>query len=404
MTDGLLAPGCRRPPLRPQFASLAMTSAAKRTTTATERVPVDTILHGDCVAGMQSLPEKCVDLVFADPPYNLQLQQDLLRPDQSVVDAVRDRWDRYSSFAEYDDFTSQWLQACRRVMKDDATIWVIGSYHNIFRVGKIMMDLGFWMLNDVVWHKTNPMPNFRGTRFQSATETLIWAKKSREQKKYCFNYHAMKHLNDEKQMPNFWQIPICTGEERAKSNGRKAHSTQKPEQLLYRIIASSSEPGDLVLDPFMGSGTTAAAAKKLGRHFIGFEQEADYVAIANRRVAKISRPLFADHLLQTKSKRDRPRVKFGALIEAGLLEPGTALYSRNRKFSATVMADSHLHCALATGSIHRVGALLQGLPACNGWEFWYFEDADGRLKSIDELREAYIAQTARKNTSDAAGH
>lgn len=381
-----------------------MKPATKRTPPTPSAIPVDTILHGDCVAGMQSLPEKCVDLVFADPPYNLQLQQELLRPDLSVVDAVRDHWDQYSSFAEYDEFTARWLGACRRAMKDDAAIWVIGSYHNIFRVGRIMMDLGFWILNDVIWYKTNPMPNFRGTRFQSATETLIWAKKSFEQKKYCFNYHAMKHLNDEKQMPNFWQVPICIGEERIKLNGRKAHSTQKPEQLLYRVVASSSEPNDLVLDPFMGSGTTAAVAKKLGRHFIGYEKEAGYVAIANRRVASISRPMFADHLLQTKSKRDQPRVKFGSLIEAGMIQPGTTLYSRNRKFSATVMADSHLHSSDATGSIHRVGAVMRGMPACNGWEFWYFQDATGQLRSIDELRTAYIAEMGRENTSNVEGN
>ncbi len=377
-----------------------MRSSAKRTADSSTAIPVDAIIHGDCIAGMQSLPEKCVDLVFADPPYNLQLRQELLRPDLSVVDAVRDPWDRYSSFAEYDEFSTRWLQACRRVMKDDAAIWVIGSYHNIFRVGRIMMDLGFWILNDVIWYKTNPMPNFRGTRFQSATETLIWAKKSMEQKKYCFNYHAMKHLNDDKQMPNVWHLPLCIGEERIKLNGRKAHSTQKPEQLLYRVVAASSEPGDLVLDPFMGSGTTAAVAKKLGRHFVGYEKEAGYVEIANERIANASRPLLAEYLLQTRSKRDRPRVKFGSLIDSGLLPPGTTLFSGNRKFSATVMADSHLHCSAGTGSIHRVGALLQGLPACNGWDFWHFEDVRGQLKSIDELREAYAAQAGAENTSD----
>jgi site-specific DNA-methyltransferase (adenine-specific)/modification methylase len=363
-------------------------------------MPVDVIIHCDCVAGMQSLPEKCVDLVFADPPYNLQLQQELLRPDLSVVDAVRDHWDQYASFAEYDQFTLQWLQACRRVMKDDATIWVIGSYHNIFRVGKIMMDLGFWILNDVIWYKTNPMPNFKGTRFQSATETMIWAKKSFEQKKYCFNYHAVKHLNEEKQMQNVWQIPLCIGEERIKLNGRKAHSTQKPEQLLYRIVASSSAPNDLVLDPFIGSGTTAAVAKTLGRHYVGFEKESEYVKMAERRLASVSRPLFSEVLLQTKTKRDQPRVKFGALVECGLLPVGAKLHSRNRKFTATVMADSHLKSSDHTGSIHRVAAQLQGLPAYNGWEFWFFEGPDGQLHSIDELRSEFIERMGRENTSN----
>jgi site-specific DNA-methyltransferase (adenine-specific) len=377
-----------------------MRSTAKKTPASSNTPPLDTIIHSDCVAGMESLPERCVDLVFADPPYNLQLQQELLRPDLSVVNAVRDRWDQYSSFAEYDQFTTNWLRATRRIMKDDATIWVIGSYHNIFRVGKAMMDLGFWILNDVIWYKTNPMPNFRGTRFQSATETLIWAKKSFDQKKYCFNYHAMKHLNVDKQMQNVWQIPLCTGEERIKLNGKKAHSTQKPEQLLYRIVAASSEPNDVVFDPFMGSGTTAAVAKTLGRHYLGFEKEADYVRIAEHRLARTARPLFADTLLQTKTKREQPRVKFGAIIEAGLLRVGTTLFSRNRKFSAKIKADSYLQTADITGSIHRVAAELQGLPAYNGWEYWFYEDADGNLKSIDELRAIYIARMGGEDSEN----
>jgi len=352
---------------------------------------------------MESLPEKCVDLVFADPPYNLQLQRELLRPDLSIVEAVRDHWDQYRSFADYDEFTTNWLKATRRIMKDDATIWVIGSYHNIFRVGRIMMDLGFWILNDVIWYKTNPMPNFRGTRFQSATETLIWAKKSFDQKKYCFNYHAMKHLNEDRQMQNVWQIPLCTGEERLKLNGKKAHSTQKPEQLLYRIIAASSEPSDVVFDPFMGSGTTAAVAKSLGRHYLGFEKERDYVALAERRVAHASRPLFSDTLLQTKSKRDRPRVRFGMLVEAGLLRVGTKLFSRNRKYSALIKADSYLQSSDITGSIHRVAAELQGLPAYNGWEFWFYEDSRGNLRSIDDLRTSFIERMGRGVSENVEG-
>jgi len=341
---------------------------------------------------MQAIADKAVNLIFADPPYNLQLQNDLWRPNLTLVDAVRDDWDQFQSFQEYDEFTAAWLSECRRILKDDGTIWVIGSYHNIFRVGKIMMDLGFWILNDVVWHKTNPMPNFKGTRFQSATETLIWAKKSQEQKKYHFNYHTMKNLNDEKQMQNVWHIPLCTGEERVKKNGKKAHSTQKPEQLLYRVIASSSAPGDLVFDPFIGSGTTGAVAKKLGRHFFGIEIDDDYVDIARERIAAIPKTLFGEDVLMTKSKRDQPRVKFSSLLEVGYLQPGEHLFSKNRRHSATLKADSTLLTDKGTGSIHKAGALVQDAPACNGWDFWYFEDQDGVLKSIDVLRQKYLAK------------
>lgn len=371
-----------------------MKAAAKRIPSAPE-FPLDKIVAEDCVRGLANLPERCVDLIFADPPYNLQLQQDLLRPNLSVVDAVRDDWDQFGSFAEYDEFTLKWLTACRRVMKNDAAIWVIGSYHNIFRVGKIMMDLGFWILNDVIWHKTNPMPNFRGTRFQSSTETLIWAKKSFEQKKYCFNYHAMRNLNDEKQMQNFWQIPLCTGEERLKVNGKKAHSTQKPEQLLYRVITSSSEPNDIVLDPFMGSGTTAAVAKKLNRHFIGFEKDAGYADLARRRVEAIPPTLFDESVFLTRNKRDQPRVKFGSLIESGLLQPGCKLYSRKKSVAAVVLADGFIENNGEVGSIHRIGALVQSLPACNGWEFWHYEAAGGNLESIDVLRALYLKRQGR---------
>ncbi|MEP9411955.1 MAG: site-specific DNA-methyltransferase, partial [Candidatus Brocadia sp.] len=285
------------------------------------------IYQGNCVEVLNSLPEKSVDLIFADPPYNLQLQGELWRPNQTQVDAVDDEWDKFDDFSTYDDFTKEWLASARRVLKDDGTIWVIGSYHNIFRVGKIMMDLGFWILNDVIWYKTNPMPNFRGTRFTNATETMLWAKKSQEQKKYTFNYHVMKNLNDEKQMGNVWTIPICSGEERIKVNGKKAHSTQKPEALLYRIILSSSSVGDTVLDPFFGSGTTGAIAKKLKRNFIGIELEDKYIEVARERIDAIPTPLFEDSLLVTKSKRDEERVTFGQLIEAGYLQIGQPLYS-----------------------------------------------------------------------------
>ena len=355
----------------------------------TSQLPVNEIIQGDCVEVLKTFPEKSVDLIFADPPYNLQLRNQLLRPNQTVVDGVDDAWDQFADFAEYDAFTRNWLSECRRVLKDDGTIWVIGSYHNIFRVGTIMMDLGFWILNDVIWHKTNPMPNFRGTRFQNATETLIWAKKSAEQKKYTFNYHAMKHLNDEKQMQNIWHIPLCTGPERIRLNGKKAHSTQKPEALLYRVILASSNPGDVVLDPFFGSGTTGAVAKKLKRNYIGIELEPAYIEIARKRIDTLPMTLLDETELVTPSKRTVPRVSFGQLIESHYITVGQKVYSKDRKVVATVKADSHLLWGNVTGSIHRIAALAQNKPAFNGWEYWYCDDQEGNFISIDALRERY---------------
>jgi modification methylase len=345
----------------------------------------DRVLEGDCVQAMAELPEGSVDLVFADPPYNLQLAGELLRPNNTRVDGVDDAWDRFDDFRSYDDFTHLWLSAARRLMKDDATLWVIGSYHNIFRVGAALQDLGFWILNDVIWRKTNPMPNFRGRRFTNAHETLIWAAKS-ETTKYTFNYDAMKALNDDLQMRSDWLLPICTGGERLRDDeGRKAHSTQKPEALLYRVILAASQTGDLVLDPFLGSGTTAAVAKRLRRRFIGIERDPDYAALARDRLSKI-RPIADPDLIATPSKRQAPRVPFGWLIERGLLEPGTILYGPGKRWSAKVRADGRLVAADCTGSIHQVGAQLQGAPACNGWQFWNL-DVEGRLISIDVLRQ-----------------
>ena len=367
-----------------------MPKPAKATRIVPQPLALDRLEVGDCIQLMQKLPAKSVDLIFADPPYNLQLQNELLRPNLTVVDAVDDAWDQFASFADYDSFTKRWLAECRRVLKDDGAIWVIGSYHNIFRVGTILMDLGYWILNDVTWHKTNAMPNFRGTRFQSSTETLIWAKKSVEQKRYCFNYHAMKNMNDEKQMQNVWHLPLCTGAERLKVNGKKAHSTQKPESLLYRVILSSSEPGDVVLDPFVGSGTTAAVAKRLGRHYLGFEADTSYVALARRRIDAVSWPLLGDETLVTPSKRNQVRVKFSALVESGMLLPGTRLCSRNQRHEAVVMADSTLRTKEGIGSIHSAGARAQGIAACNGWDFWCYEAHDGALREIDDLRAKYL--------------
>lgn len=364
---------------------------------ATANLPIDQILPGDCVKVLSTLPDKSVNMVFADPPYNLQLQGDLARPNQTMVDAVDDEWDKFPDLKAYDQFTRSWLSECRRVLRDDGVIWVIGSYHNIFRVGSIMMDLGYWILNDVIWYKTNPMPNFRGTRFTNATETLIWAKKSQNQKRYTFNYHSMKNVNDEKQMPNVWQIPLCTGAERIKVNGKKAHSTQKPEALLFRIILSSSNNGDVVLDPFFGSGTTGAVAKKLKRHFIGIEREPDYIEIAQRRIDAIMPSLFDDDLLVTNSKRNQPRINFSALIEAGYIAIGQTLYSKNHEQQALVHADGTLSSGTISGSIHKVAASLLAQSAYNGWDFWYVENQDKQFVSIDELRNKYRVEHEIEN-------
>jgi modification methylase len=346
---------------------------------------LDVVIQGDCIQAMRDLPEGSVDLVFADPPYNLQLKNELRRPDNSKVDAVDDSWDQFSSFAEYDRFTREWLTAAKRALNDNGALWVIGSYHNIFRVGAILQDLGFWILNDVVWRKTNPMPNFRGRRFTNAHETMIWATKSAKQS-YTFNYEAMKALNDDLQMRSDWTLPICSGNERRKDErGEKAHSTQKPESLLHRVIVSSTKPGDVVLDPFFGSGTTGAVAKRLGRHFIGIEREADYVKVARRRIAEVV-PADPDSIEVTRSKRSEPRIPFGMVVERGLLPPGTVLQGTQKRHTAKVRADGTLTCADATGSIHQIGAHVQGLDACNGWTFWQYEDK-GKLIPIDYLRQ-----------------
>lgn len=355
-------------------------------------LPINRILQGDCVEILKRLPPASVDLIFADPPYNLQLRQQLLRPDQSRVDAVDDDWDRFADLSSYDRFTRAWLAECRRVLKDSGTIWVIGSYHNIFRVGTLLMDLGFWILNDVIWHKTNPMPNFRGTRFQNATETLIWARKSSERQRYTFNYHAMKHLNDDKQMSNVWHIPLCTGAERIKVDGRKAHPTQKPEALLYRVLLASSNPGDLVLDPFFGSGTTGAVARKLRRNFVGIELDPAYIAVARERIAALEGAPPDPSVLLTRSKRSAPRVSFGQLIESGYLRVGQQLFSPDRRVTALVKADAQLRAGEQSGSIHRLAALSQGKESFNGWDFWCYEDEHGALRSIDLLRERYRAE------------
>ena len=351
---------------------------------------LDIVIEGDCIQAMRALEESSVDLIFADPPYNLQLKNELRRPDNSRVDAVDDHWDRFDSFADYDRFTRDWLAAARRALKDTGALWVIGSYHNIFRVGAILQDLGFWILNDVVWRKTNPMPNFRGRRFTNAHETLIWAAKSQKQS-YTFNYEAMKALNDEVQMRSDWTLPICAGAERVKDeNGDKAHSTQKPESLLHRVIVSSTKPGDVVLDPFFGSGTTGAVARRLGRRFIGIERDPAYVRVARERIAGV-KPADSEAIEVTRSKRAEPRIPFGWVVERGLLPPGAVLRGPQKHQIAKVRADGTLVCRDATGSIHQIGARVQGLDACNGWTFWQYED-NGKLIPIDYLRQRLRAE------------
>ncbi len=344
----------------------------------------DLIVEGECLAAMARLAPGSVDLVFADPPYNLQLSGELHRPDNSRVDGVEADWDKFAGFAEYDSFTRDWLAACRRVLKPAGALWAIGSYHNIFRIGAAVQDLGFWILNDVVWRKSNPMPNFRGRRFTNAHETLLWCARSREAR-YTFNYEAMKALNEELQMRSDWLIPLCGGPERLRDGaGKKAHPTQKPEALLHRVLLASTRPGDTVLDPFFGTGTTGAVAKRLGRRFIGIERDPAYVALARRRIAAVrAAPL---DLVALESRREAPRIPFGSLVERGLLEPGEVLVDSARRWSARVRADGSVISAEHRGSIHFVGAQVQGAPACNGWAFWHVERR-GRLVLIDALRQ-----------------
>ena len=347
-------------------------------------LPLNTILDGDCVETMRRLPDASVDLVFADPPYNLQLKGELHRPDNSRVDAVDDAWDRFDGFGAYDAFTRAWLTEARRVLKPHGALWVIGSYHNVFRLGTALQDLGYWLLNDVVWRKTNPMPNFRGKRLTNAHETLIWASKS-EGGKYTFNYEALKALNEGVQMRSDWSLPICTGHERLKDDaGAKAHPTQKPEALLHRVLVATTNPGDVVLDPFFGTGTTGAVAKMLGRHWIGIEREADYRRIASGRIGRV-RKYDREALMVSASKRSEPRIPFGTLVERGLLRPGETL-TNARGQAAKVRADGTLVADDVKGSIHQVGAALEGAPSCNGWTYWHFR-RDGRQVQIDALRQ-----------------
>jgi modification methylase len=353
-------------------------------------LPLGRILDGDCVEAMRSLPDACVDMVFADPPYNLQLGGDLNRPDGSHVDAVTDDWDHFDSFAAYDRFTRDWLAEARRVLKPNGSLWVIGSYHNIFRVGAQLQDLGFWILNDIVWRKANPMPNFRGTRFTNAHETLIWASMG-EKSKYTFNYRAMKTLNDELQMRSDWVLPICSGQERLKRDGKKAHPTQKPESLLYRVMLATTNKGDVVLDPFFGTGTTGAVAKRLGREWIGCERESAYREVALERI-EMALELDESALKTMQAGRSAPKVAFGTLVETGWIAPGATVTDRKRRWKAKVRADGSLLADKHSGSIHKLGATLQDAPSCNGWTFWHIEH-EGEMKPLDAIRQLYLLAT-----------
>lgn len=345
------------------------------------------IMHGDSIEQMKKLPDNSIDVIFADPPYNMQLGGDLHRPDNTKVDAVNDAWDKFSDFTAYDDFTVEWMNQARRILKENGTMWVIGSYHNIFRVGAKIQDLGFWILNDIVWVKTNPMPNFRGTRFTNAHETLIWCAKS-EKSKYTFNYDSMKNFNDGLQMRSDWHVPICLGAERLKDEtGKKVHTTQKPEALLYRIILASTNPGDVILDPFFGTGTTGAVAKKLGRHYIGIERDENYIKYAQKRLDAITQ-IADDTALEPANKKAEPRIPFGSVIEHGLIKPGTKLFDSKRRFCATVKADGSIYLGSEHGSIHQMGAKVAGVASCNGWTFWHFERKKNEaLLPIDTLRQ-----------------
>ncbi len=352
-------------------------------------LPLNKIITGDCIEILNSLPENCIDLIFADPPYYLQLRQELWRPNMTKVNGVDDGWDKFNNFTEYDNFTRKWLIACRRVLKDNGTLWGIGTYHNIFRVGAVMQDLDFWILNNIAWIKTNPMPNFRGMRFTNAHETLIWVQKKRGAK-YTFNHHSMKALNDDLQMRSDWYLPLCTGSERIRINGQKVHSTQKPEALLYRVILASSNSSDVVLDPFLGVGTTAVVAKKLHRNWIGIERREDYVKIAKERIEAIKADQFSDEIYSAEP-RHQPRVPFGTLLENGLLHPGQRLYFGTKDcIEAIILANGHIRVDDITGSIHQVGSLIRKAP-CNGWEHWYYDDeTTGKRLPINNLRQKFF--------------
>ena len=347
------------------------------------------IVNGNALEILKTTPSKSFDLVFADPPYNLQIGKILKRPDNSKVNGVNDKWDQFKSFKDYDNFCKEWLSECKRVLKDNGAIWVIGSYHNIFRIGYHIQNSGFWILNDVIWKKNNPMPNFRGARFTNAHETLIWASKNKNSK-YTFNYQSLKCLNDDLQMRSDWTLPICNGSERIKRNGKKVHSTQKPESLLYRVLLASTNKGDFVFDPFLGTGTTAVVAKKMGRNYFGIEKEKKYFKTAIQRLQKTVK--IEDHYLDTiKNNKSQPRIPFGSLIELGILEPGMTLFDSKKKYNAKIMADGSIKCKNSEGSIHKVAAGIMRTESYNGWTYWHY-NLDGAIVPIDHLRQKLISR------------
>ena len=347
------------------------------------------IVNGDSLEELKKIPDKSFDLVFADPPYNMQIGEKLIRPDASKVNGVKDKWDQFESFKHYDDFCKSWLIECKRILKDNGGIWVIGSYHNIFRLGYHLQNLGYWLLNDVIWRKNNPMPNFKGTRFTNAHETLIWASKNKKSK-YTFNYQSLKCLNDDLQMRSDWTLPICNGKERLKKDGKKIHSTQKPESLLHRIILATTNKGDTVFDPFLGTGTTAVVAKKLGRKFYGIEKEKKYFTAASKRIEK-TKVIEENYLDVIENSKSKPRVPFGSLVELGILKPGTVLFDPKKKFNAKIMVDGSIKSKGTSGSIHKVAAKIMGTESCNGWTYWHC-NIDGSIVLIDSLRQKFISQ------------
>ena len=350
---------------------------------------LNTIVNSSVSEILKTIPSKTFDLVFADPPYNLQIGKKLKRPDDSKVNGVNDKWDRFKNFEHYDNFCKEWLSECKRILKDNGTIWVIGSYHNIFRIGYHIQNMDYWILNDVIWKKNNPMPNFRGTRFTNAHETLIWASKNRKSK-YTFNYQSLKCLNDDLQMRSDWTLPICNGSERIKKNGKKVHSTQKPESLLHRVLLASTNKGDFVFDPFIGTGTTAVVAKKMGRNYFGIEKEKKYFKTAQQRLDKTIK--IEDHYLDTiKNNKSKPRIPFGTLVEMGIIEPGMKIFDQKKKINAKIMADGSIKCNESVGSIHKVAAKIIGTESCNGWTYWHY-NLDGALIPIDNLRQKLIAK------------
>ena len=347
------------------------------------------IINGESLEILKKIPSKTFDLVFADPPYNMQIGEKLKRPDNSKVNGVHDKWDQFLNFKHYDEFSKEWLKECKRILKDNGSMWVIGTYHNIFRLGYHIQNLNYWILNDVIWRKNNPMPNFKGTRFTNAHETLIWASKNKKSK-YTFNYQSLKCLNDDLQMRSDWTLPICNGKERLKKNGKKIHSTQKPEALLHRIILATTNKGDLICDPFIGTGTSAVVAKKLGRKFFGIEKDKKYFSAANKRIN--STKIIEDNYLDTvENNKSKPRIPFGSLVEMGIIKPGSILFDQKRKFNAKIMADGSLKHKGNEGSIHRVAAKIMGTESYNGWTYWYC-NIKGNSVSIDNLRQRLISK------------